>query len=60
MSDVEVDRLIRRIRTLIRRAPASTDANDASLAAQRREIERLKSELADCVRRNPTGTDTRR
>jgi hypothetical protein len=54
----ETDRLLHRIRTLIRRTGASPGGNDALLSAQRLEIDRLKSELAECVKRNPTGSGT--
>jgi hypothetical protein len=53
----ETDRLLHRIRTLIQRSGASNARNDASLRVQRREIDRLKLELADCVKRNPTGSN---
>jgi hypothetical protein len=54
----ETDRLLHQIRTLIRRASPGQGSNDALLRAQRREIDRLKSELAECVKRNPTGSGT--
>jgi hypothetical protein len=48
------DRLLQRIRTLIRQTRADYAADDASMRGRRREIDRLKSELAECVKRNPT------
>jgi hypothetical protein len=50
----ETDRLLHRIRALIQRSGATDVRNAASLRAQKREIDRLKLELAECVKRNPT------
>jgi hypothetical protein len=46
----ETDRLLRRIRTLVHESRADYGANDVELEARRREIERLKAELADIVK----------
>jgi hypothetical protein len=54
----ETDRLIDRIRALIRLTNARDGGNDALLRAQRLEIDRLKSELAESVKQNPTGSGT--
>jgi hypothetical protein len=53
----ETDRLLHRIRTLIHPAGVHDGRNAASLRAQKREIDRLKLELAECVKRNPTGSN---
>jgi hypothetical protein len=45
----ETDRLLQRIRTLV------GEANGRSTVTQRREIERLKAQLAERVKQDPTG-----
>jgi hypothetical protein len=53
----ETDRLLQRIRTLVRETARGDGSNGATLRAQKREIEQLKSQLAEIVKRNPTGLD---
>jgi hypothetical protein len=47
----ETDRLLERIRTLVRQTDRGDGAGAATLRAQQREIERLKSQLAEVVKR---------
>jgi len=51
----ESDRLLERIRELVRQTDRDDHPSSAALRAQRREIEDLKSQLAELVKRNPTG-----
>jgi hypothetical protein len=53
----ESDRLLHRIRTLVRQTDRGLGSDGATLRAQRREIEHLKFQLAEIVKRNPTGLD---
>ena len=53
----EPDRLLQRIRTLVQQSNGSDGSDGATVRAQRREIEQLKSQLAEIVKRNPTGLD---
>ena len=53
----ESDRLLQRIRTLVRQTARDDGAGAASLQAQRRELEGLKSEFAESVKRDMTGGD---
>jgi flagellin-like hook-associated protein FlgL len=52
-----VDGLLERIRTLVAQTNHGS-ASGATLHAHRREIERLKSQLAECVKRNLNGETT--
>jgi hypothetical protein len=47
----ESDRLLERLRTLVHDNRRSNGASRIELQARRREIERLKAELADVVKR---------
>lgn len=47
----ESDRLLQRIRTLVQDDRRPNGPNSFALEARRREIERLKTELADVVKR---------
>jgi chromosome segregation ATPase len=51
------DRLLQRIRTLVRQANRDGDANKAELRAQRGEIDDLKSQLAEVVKQNSSGDE---
>lgn len=51
----ESDRLLARIRTLVQQTDRGDGADGATVRAQRREIEHLKLQLAEIVKRNPTG-----
>jgi hypothetical protein len=53
----ETDRLLERIRTLVERTNRGDGARGAIVRAQQREIECLKSQLAEIVKRNPTGRE---
>jgi hypothetical protein len=58
----ELDELVLRIRTLVRATKLLREggASAATLRAQDREIECLKSRLADMVKKDPTVTGPRR
>jgi hypothetical protein len=47
----ESDRLLRRIKTLVQDTRCDKEATVIELEAQRREIERLKTQLAEIVKR---------
>jgi hypothetical protein len=53
----ETDRLLQRIRELVGQTTRGDGATGTTVRAQRREIEQLKSQLAEIVKRNPTGLD---
>jgi hypothetical protein len=53
----ETDRLLGRIRTLVHQSDRGDGADRASLRAQKREIEELKSQLAEVIERNPPRLD---
>ena len=55
----ESEHLLRRIGTLVRETESlrRSGASGKAVDARRREIDRLKSRLADVVRRDPTGGD---
>jgi hypothetical protein len=53
----ETDRLLQRIRTLVQQTDRGGAVSGATVSAQKREIEHLKSQLAEIVKRNPTGLD---
>ena len=53
----ETDRLLQRIRTLVQQTDRGDGVSGATVRAQQREIEHLKSQLAETVKRNPTGLD---
>ena len=53
----ETDRLLQRIRTLVQQTDRGDGVSRATVSAQKREIEHLKSQLAEIVKRNPTGLD---
>jgi hypothetical protein len=53
----ETDRLLQRIRELVGQTDRGDGASGATVRAQKREIEELKSRLAEVVMRNPTGLD---
>jgi hypothetical protein len=46
----DTDRLLQRIRTLVRESRTEKSANGTELEARRREIERPKAELAELVK----------
>lgn len=50
----ETDRLLQRIRTLVHDSRRDNGANDVELEARSREIERLKVQLAEVVKRSAT------
>ena len=52
----ESDRLLQRIRALVRKSERDDGRNSVELDAQTREIDRLKSELAELVKRNERQT----
>ena len=51
------DRLLQRIRTLVQQSNGGDGSDGATVRAHRREIEQLQSQLAELVKRNPTGLD---
>jgi hypothetical protein len=53
----ETDRLLQRIRALVQQTDRGNGADGATVRAQKRQIEQLKSQLAEIVKRNPTGLD---
>jgi hypothetical protein len=53
----KTDRLLHRIRTLVQETDRADGAGKAIVRGQKREIEQLKSQLAEIVKRNPTGLD---
>jgi hypothetical protein len=56
----ETDRLLERLRTLVHDGRRVSGASSIELEARSREIERLKAELADVVRRTATATTSGR
>jgi hypothetical protein len=52
----ETDRLLQRIRALVQQTSHRDGSDGPTVRAQKREIEHLKSQLAEMVKRNPTGT----
>jgi hypothetical protein len=56
----ESDQLLQRIRKLVRASDRDDGATSVGLEAQRREIDRLKSQLADVVKRTATSEGEQR
>ena len=51
LSDRTADRLLQRIRMLVRESRSDNGANGVELEEREREIERLKEQLAEVVKR---------